>query len=298
MELNDFGSTTCLLGSHDKSGAQNEGFSSGYDSNPEIDTETYRKKNADNSLHWTWREINDADDSDSEISDTDSCISQSESEDESCGRKGAWFDEEAWSEDESSESEDEDCMKFVNTETVREALNHVITMPDLCDVIFLVGPSLTPIHGLKSIMSTRSRIFYQLILKATKEAAGIASKKKKLKKNKSADVQKPVVNIHDVSVNIFKRMVEYIHTGSVDIAPQEVTELTCAAHRYDLPDLVELCIDFLETCSTTTTIYTVLDTAKRLQGDSIANKIVAKMTERLNRLEAKKTLRFRKEMFQ
>ncbi|XP_061178325.1 serine-enriched protein-like [Saccostrea echinata] len=298
MELNEFGSTTCLLRSYDKSGAHNEGFSSGYDSNSEIDIQINTTKSPDDSLRWAWRGISDDDDSDSEISDTDSCISESESEDESCGRKGAGFTKEAWSEDESSDSEDEDSMKFVNTETVREAMNHVITMPDLCDVIFLVGPSLTPIHGLKSIMSTRSRIFYQLIFKATKEAAGVASKKKKSKKIKPVENQKPVVNIPDVSVGIFKRLVAYIHTGSVDIKPQEVTELTCAAHRFDLPDLVELCIDFLETCTTTTSIYTVLDTAKRIQGHSIALKIVAKMTERLNKLETKKTLRLKKDVFQ
>ena len=33
----------------------------------------------------------------------------------------------------------------------------ILAMPDLCDVTFLVGPGEIPVHGLRAVMSVRSR---------------------------------------------------------------------------------------------------------------------------------------------
>nr|XP_034329371.1 serine-enriched protein [Crassostrea gigas] len=298
MEMTDFGSTTCLLGSN-RGGEREttpEGFSSGYDSNSDTNLERNRLNNF---LQWSpWRS-NDDSDSDSEISDVDSCISESESEDEEGAwkQRGAWLNEEAWSDSSDSESEDDaDSVKYVNAEAVSEALTVVMDMPDLCDVTFLVGSTLTPVHGVKSIMSTRSRVFYQLILKAVKESSH-SSKKKKSSKKHIGQTPKPTVHIPEVSVSIFKKLVHYIHTGRVDIKPYELTELMCAAHRYDLPDLMEICRKFLDSCTSTCAIYTVLDTAQRLQGQTIAQKIAQKMSERLTRLESRKKQMFNHENF-
>lgn len=57
----------------------------------------------------------------------------------------------------------------------------------------------------------------------------------------------------------------------------------CAAHRFDLPDLMDICRNFLDSCTSTCAIYTVLDTAQRLQGQTIAQKIVQKV--KLNKRE-------------
>ena len=54
-------------------------------------------------------------------------------------------------------------------------------------------------------------------------------------------------------------------------------ELMCLAHRYDLPDLLEICRNFLDTCTSICAIHIVLDTAKNLQGQDIAQKIVHKV---------------------
>ena len=108
----------------------------------------------------SWRN-NDADlDSDSDISDVDSCISEPESEDGAWRAEGAWLREEAWSEEDSSDSEsedDQDSVKYVNVEAVSEAMTLIVDRPDLCDVTFLVGRNSTPVHAVRSIMSTRSR---------------------------------------------------------------------------------------------------------------------------------------------
>ncbi|XP_056006705.1 serine-enriched protein-like [Ostrea edulis] len=268
------------------------GFSFGYDSNSEVNDERNRLKVSES---WHCRRAN-TDDTDSDVSATDSCTSESDDEDGVWQQEGAWLDK---SDDESSDSEDEEeSMKYVNTETVSEALNYVMTMPDLCDVTFFVGSDFTPVHGVKAILSTRSRVFYQLILRATKELHDATSKLRKSKKKRNFIIQKPMVTISDVSVGIFTNIVRYIHTGRVDIKPNEVAELICAAQRYDVLDLVEICKNFLETCTSTCSIHTVLNSARKLQGHVIAQKIVVKMTERLNNLDATKAMLFRKEAFQ
>ncbi|XP_048729960.2 serine-enriched protein-like [Ostrea edulis] len=289
MEHNKFGSTISLLRSHS---THQEGFSSGYDSNSEVNDEGVRWKVSES---WQCRRANN-DDTDSDVSATNSCTSESDDEDGEWQQEGAWFDK---SDEESSDSEDEEeSMKYFNTETVSEAMNYVMTMPDLCDVTFFVGSDFTPVHGVKAILSTRSRVFYQLILKATKELHNALSKLRKFKKKRHFIIQKPMVVISDVSVGIFTKIVRYIHTGRVDIKPNEVAELICAAQRYDVLDLVEICKNFLETCSSTCSIHAVLHSARKLQGHVIAQKIVVKMTERLSNLEASKTMLFRNEVFQ
>ncbi|KAL3891854.1 hypothetical protein ACJMK2_004099, partial [Sinanodonta woodiana] len=35
-------------------------------------------------------------------------------------------------------------------------MRYIISNPELCDVIFLVGPERTPVYGLRAILSARS----------------------------------------------------------------------------------------------------------------------------------------------
>lgn len=67
-------------------------------------------------------------------------------------------------------------------------------------------------------------------------------------------------------------------------------ELMCAAHRYDLPDLMEICRNFLDSCTSTCAIYTVLDTAQRLQGQTIAQKIAQKVKLNISEFETEFSL--------
>lgn len=70
-----------------------------------------------------------------------------------------------------------------------------------------------------------------------------------------------------------------------------VVELMCAAHRYDLPDLMEICRNFLDSCTSTCAIYTVLDTAQRLQGQTIAQKIAQKVQLNISEFETEFNLK-------
>jgi hypothetical protein len=48
-------------------------------------------------------------------------------------------------------------MKYQNTSALCSHLRYIISMPELCDVTFLVGSRCIPVYGVKAIMGTRSR---------------------------------------------------------------------------------------------------------------------------------------------
>lgn len=50
-----------------------------------------------------------------------------------------------------------DSMSFRNTQTLTEHLRTISYIPQLCDVIFEVGPEKVMVHGVKAILGTRSR---------------------------------------------------------------------------------------------------------------------------------------------
>ena len=51
-------------------------------------------------------------------------------------------------------------MKINSTTALGESLQLILSMPDMCDVTFLVGPDEFPVHGLKAVLSVRSRYVF------------------------------------------------------------------------------------------------------------------------------------------
>jgi hypothetical protein len=50
-----------------------------------------------------------------------------------------------------------EVMNFQSTHALCEHLKLIISMPQMCDVTFLVGPRDEPVHGVRAILGTRSR---------------------------------------------------------------------------------------------------------------------------------------------
>ena len=48
-------------------------------------------------------------------------------------------------------------MKICSPISLCDSLKLILEMPEMCDVTFLVGPEETPVHGLKAVLSVRSR---------------------------------------------------------------------------------------------------------------------------------------------
>jgi hypothetical protein len=55
-----------------------------------------------------------------------------------------------------------DSMKVISTKTLIDNIRYILSMSDLCDITFLVGPQRIPVYGLKSILGTRSRAFLSM----------------------------------------------------------------------------------------------------------------------------------------
>ncbi|XP_045167802.2 serine-enriched protein-like [Mercenaria mercenaria] len=156
--------------------------------------------------------------------------------------------------------EKEEVMNFQSTHALSEHLKLILAMPEMCDVTFIVGPREVPVHGVRAIMGTRSRVMYQLILKHMSMSAADedrnAKKNKKSKKNtcnRSVGIgrslsQRLVIPVKKYDSEVFRMLVQFIHCGSVTITEETVAGLFCAAAHFELSDLSKACLDFVERC--------------------------------------------------
>ncbi|VDI66320.1 Hypothetical predicted protein, partial [Mytilus galloprovincialis] len=142
-----------------------------------------------------------------------------------------------------------ESMKVTSTQTLVENIRYILSMPELCDVLFIVGPQRVPLYGLKAILSTRSRSFFVMFLKHAKEA--MKQTKKKTKKTKQAQPDKNnrlTIIIDNYDADIFHTFLLFVHCGSIVMEPSSVTGLLCLATEFDIPDLRNACWDFIERC--------------------------------------------------
>ncbi|XP_033749670.1 serine-enriched protein-like [Pecten maximus] len=132
-------------------------------------------------------------------------------------------------------------IKYQNTSALCDHLKYILSMPELCDVTFLVGPTKVPVHGVKAILSTRSRVMYQLILKNER---GVAETKKSRKTRQS----RLTIEVNKYQPEDFRKIVQFIHCGSVDVDSRSVAGLLCGARQFGLDDLKTACWDYVRRC--------------------------------------------------
>ncbi|XP_033725003.1 serine-enriched protein-like [Pecten maximus] len=131
--------------------------------------------------------------------------------------------------------EDDDAMRFTSTENLCDSLRYILSMPELCDVTFHVGPQKTPIHGVKAILGTRSRVLYGMILKAERELEKTQKTKPKhmkSKKQKAEKTDQPTrlsINVDTYEPDVFRRIIQFVHSGSVNVDSSSVIGLICGA---------------------------------------------------------------------
>ncbi|KAL5006815.1 hypothetical protein ScPMuIL_016534 [Solemya velum] len=136
-----------------------------------------------------------------------------------------------------------DVMKFSSTDSLCDSLKIIMQMPEMCDVTFLVGKDEVPVHGLRAILGTRSRVFYQLILKHLREQT--TNKKSKTSITSTTNLVIPVVKY---DVDVFRSLIEFVHCGTAKIEMKTVAGLLCAADQFELDDLRRACWNFVEYC--------------------------------------------------
>ena len=119
---------------------------------------------------------------------------------------------------------------FKNFETILSNQTH-------CDVTFLIGDKKLPAH--KVLLHGRSRVFAELF--------------------EHQITTENVVKIDDVKHEVFGEMLKYIYTNNSEQIPNMAEELLVAAEKYQIVDLKELCVEYLEeTLSQSTVIQTIM----------------------------------------
>ncbi|KAK6179320.1 hypothetical protein SNE40_011709 [Patella caerulea] len=129
-----------------------------------------------------------------------------------------------------------EMMVFKSRESLCDNLDYILSMSELCDVVFLVGEEKIPVYGLKAILATRSRVLYQLILHNQREAK---VNKKKVKGEKLKG--KLVIEMKNYDEEVFRRFISFIHCGKIKVDIDTVIGLFCASFEFEMNDLRGAC---------------------------------------------------------
>ncbi|XP_064610705.1 serine-enriched protein-like [Liolophura sinensis] len=197
-----------------------------------------------------------------------------------------------------------DSMQFKNTKQICDGLRLILGMPEMCDVKFLVGENQTPVYAVKAILATRSRIFYNMIrshkyitdAKASipaKKAKGFVAKlrrltkrgleplKKSSKKSTASPIEPStlVIPITDFELDIFQRVILYMHSGSVNVDVSSVIGVMTAADVYGISNLRKACLQLAARFITMKTVLQLLASSEPYMSfrciTSLLNKILA-----------------------
>ncbi|XP_046919825.2 serine-enriched protein isoform X1 [Dermatophagoides farinae] len=203
----------------------------------------------------------------------------------------------------SDEAEDIiDYSIYENRTGLAEDMKFLASMPELCDITFLVGEkSREPVCGVKAVLASRSRVFHKLLYgqkqptvsnhhqhhhhhhhgkeeKSNKRKESQRDTKLKLFLKRSSEPilnglpfnqQQPIVQTHQTMIieefepDVFRQLIEYIHTGCVTLQARTLLGLMNAADYYGLEELRRACIGFVTCCITVDTVNSILASAER-----------------------------------
>ncbi|XP_063435657.1 serine-enriched protein-like [Mytilus trossulus] len=182
----------------------------------------------------------------------------------------------------SSESDDEgddlddledpgETLHVNSTETVVNNIKYILSMPQLCDVTFEIGPQRFLVYGLKAVIGSRSKVLQDMMLQNSPQMH------RKTKKNNNQNIL-----IHNYDIDVFRQFINFVHTGSVVMDVTTVVGITCAAEDFDVPELSDACWGYLKRCSAITTNIPILQN----ETDRYSNHQAAKEIKRMLLKEA------------
>ncbi|XP_071166213.1 serine-enriched protein-like [Mytilus edulis] len=220
------------------------------------------------------------------VSDSEPSLSASGGESDNCNSGSSSEN------DISSESDDEgddldnledpgDTMHVTNTETVVNNIKYILSMPQLCDVTFEIGPQRFLVHGLKAVIGSRSKVLQEMMIQQNSPQI-----QKKTKKNDNQNIP-----IHNYDIDVFRQFINFVHTGSVVMDVTTVVGMTCAAEEFDVPELSDACWGYLRRCSTTATNRPILQNeTDRYSGHHAAKEIKSILIKEVNPLKRRETV--------
>ncbi|CAC5393870.1 unnamed protein product [Mytilus coruscus] len=167
-----------------------------------------------------------------------------------------------------------DSMKVTKIQAVVDNIRYILSMPDLCDVMFLVGPQRIPVYGLKSILGIRSQAFCDMFVKQSREDMNAKKRLKKSKdEKKTGGSTKTTIIIDSYVIEVFRSFLLFLHCGSVTMDASTVVGLLCCAVEFDIADLKRACWEFVDTCFSSVSTEIVIKETFRYDDHSAAQKL-------------------------
>ncbi|XP_055706565.1 serine-enriched protein isoform X1 [Phlebotomus papatasi] len=203
-----------------------------------------------------------------------------------------------------------DLSIFENKSGLAEDMKFLASMPELCDVTFLVGETREPVCAVKAVLASRSRVFQKLLYQAPspqrrKEPPQRENKLRLFLKrssepllnlqnaaqqrsgftNQLAPIPEPTGHQHQTLIieefepDVFRQLIEYIHTGGVTLQPRTLLGVMNAADYYGLEELRKACAGFVQYCINVDTVCALLASAERYIQYKCTKNLVQKVLE-------------------
>ncbi|KAG5317882.1 GPRS protein, partial [Pseudoatta argentina] len=207
-------------------------------------------------------------------------------------------------------TDEDDYSTFENKTGLAEDMKFLASMPELCDVTFLVGDTREPVCAVKAVLAARSRVFHKMLYQTPspqrkKEPPARENKIRLFLKRSSepllnlqnaaqqrsgftqqlAPIQEPQSHQHHTLIieefepDVFRQLIEYIHTGCVTLQPRTLLGVMNAADYYGLDELRRACAGFVQCCITVDTVCALLASAERYIQYKCTKSLVQKVLE-------------------
>ncbi|KAK3104805.1 hypothetical protein FSP39_010502, partial [Pinctada imbricata] len=170
--------------------------------------------------------------------------------------------------------EPEKVMRYKSTNALCDHLKFILSMPELCDVTFLVGERRVPVHGVKAILGARSAVFYKIIMDSQRKFeqrdlpdGSSISKRRKLK-----------IEVNKYKPEDFRYLMQFIHCGKVKIGNSNLPGLLCGAYQFALPDLKTACWDFVSYSVNNGNVSKLKESTMYYKDHGAGRKLLSKLT--------------------